>query len=249
MCLEAGLQSPVCPPGVPLPWESADRMLDLGVFQDHPAAGQRHHHSSHHPQPGPGPLVSRWAGPPSPTQPLCHLNPTRLCPGVSCTQTRWTTPGGPTGWMRSSRRYGWVSPGGTRGITSFLQMGLGVLMGPHPAGALRGLWGMFLAECVSDRNALLPSSPPPRNFHPGPGAHQPNDFCRHRTTVEQETMCWCCGSWLCPTWDSTFSPACPEMGVHCDLSGTCEAGMLPLLELVADDPFENCVSGGIGPWF
>ena len=104
--LEAGPQFPVCPPGVPSSWESADCMPGLAVFQDHPAAGQRHHHSSHHPQPGPGPLVSRWAGPPSPTQPLCHLNPARLCPGVSCTQTRWTTPGGPTGWMRSSRRYG-----------------------------------------------------------------------------------------------------------------------------------------------
>lgn len=40
-----------------------------------------------------------------PGPPLCHLNPSLLCPGASCIQTRWTTPGGPTAWTPSSRRY------------------------------------------------------------------------------------------------------------------------------------------------
>lgn len=76
------------------------------LHQDHSAAGQRHHHSCRRPQPGPGPLVSRWAGVPVPAQPLRHLSLRSLCPGASCTQTRWTMPGGPTAWMPSSRRYG-----------------------------------------------------------------------------------------------------------------------------------------------
>ncbi|KAF6096704.1 ring finger protein 126 [Phyllostomus discolor] len=51
---------------------------------------------------------------------------------------------------------GWVSPGGTRDITSSLQMRLGVLTGPHPAGALRGLWSMFLLL-----NQFENTGPPP----------------------------------------------------------------------------------------
>ncbi|XP_057345569.1 E3 ubiquitin-protein ligase RNF126 isoform X14 [Manis pentadactyla] len=36
--------------------------------------------------------------------PSLGLGPWSLCPGASCTQTRWTMPGGPTAWTPSSRR-------------------------------------------------------------------------------------------------------------------------------------------------
>ena len=108
---------------------------------------------------------------------------------------------------------------------------------------------MVLVECVSGVNALLPSSPPLCNFHSGPRAHQPNDFSWHRTTVEQAATCWRCGSWLCPMWDSTFSPACPETGVHCDLGGTCEAGIWPLSGLLANDPLHIVSLAGLALWF
>ncbi|XP_057345570.1 E3 ubiquitin-protein ligase RNF126 isoform X16 [Manis pentadactyla] len=37
--------------------------------------------------------------------PSLGLGPWSLCPGASCTQTRWTMPGGPTAWTPSSRSF------------------------------------------------------------------------------------------------------------------------------------------------
>lgn len=87
LCL--GFFSPVESPA-PLHWPLLIRALTTGLatlFQDHPAAGQRHHHPGHHPQPGPGPLVSRGGAPcarptplplePQPSLPrgVLHSNP------------------------------------------------------------------------------------------------------------------------------------------------------------------------------
>lgn len=106
LCL--GFFSPVESPG-PLRWSLLiKKAITTGLatlFQDHPAAGQRHHHPGHHPQPGPGPLVSRGGAPCARPTPL-PLEPSLLCPGKqSCIQTDGHPSGGQRPWTPSSRRY------------------------------------------------------------------------------------------------------------------------------------------------